>query len=52
MSEKLIISWEEYNRTVEKLAIQIDESEYKPTLEPISIKVEPSFAFLQIKSLS
>ena len=32
MSEKLIISWEEYNRTVEKLAIQIDESGYKPTI--------------------
>ena len=26
MSEKLIISWDEYNKTVEKLAIQIDES--------------------------
>ena len=32
MSEKLIVSWEEYNRTVEKLAVQIDESEYKPTI--------------------
>ena len=32
MSEKLIVSWEEYNETVEKLAIQIDESGYKPTL--------------------
>ena len=32
MSEKLIVSWEEYNRTVEKLAIQIDESGYKPTI--------------------
>ena len=32
MSDKLIISWEEYNRTVEKLAIQIDESNYKPTI--------------------
>ena len=32
MSEKLIISWDEYNKTVEKLAIQIDESGYKPTI--------------------
>ena len=32
MSEKLIVSWEEYNSTVEKLAISIDESGYKPTL--------------------
>ena len=32
MDQKLIINWEEYNRTVEKLAIQIDESGYKPTL--------------------
>ena len=32
MSEKLIVSWEEYNRTVEKLAIQIEESGYKPTI--------------------
>tara|TARA_Y100001970_G_C14106161_1_gene788229 strand:- start:360 stop:884 length:525 start_codon:yes stop_codon:yes gene_type:complete len=32
MSEKLILSWEEYNKTVEKLAIQIDESGYKPTI--------------------
>ena len=32
MSEKLIVSWDEYNQTVEKLAIQIDESGYKPTI--------------------
>ena len=32
MSEKLIVSWEEYNNTVEKLAISVDESGYKPTL--------------------
>ena len=32
MSEKLIVSWEEYNRTVEKLALQIDESGYEPTI--------------------
>ena len=32
MSEKLIVNWDEYNRTVEKLAIQIDESGYKPTI--------------------
>ena len=32
MSEKLIVSWEEYNKTVEKLAIQIEESNYKPTI--------------------
>ena len=30
MSEKMIVSWDEYNKTVEKLAIQIDESGYKP----------------------
>ena len=32
MSEKLIVSWDEYNNTVEKLAIMINESGYKPTL--------------------
>ena len=32
MSEKLIVSWEDYNRTVEKLAIMIDESNYKPNI--------------------
>ena len=32
MSEKLIVSWEEYNKIVEKLAISIEESKYKPTL--------------------
>ena len=32
MSEKLIVSWDEYNYTVEKLAIQIDQSGYKPTI--------------------
>ena len=32
MSEKLIVSWEEYNKTVEKLALTIYESGYKPTL--------------------
>ena len=32
MSEKLIIDWDEYNKTVEKLAIQIYESGYKPTI--------------------
>ena len=32
MSEKLIVSWEEYNNTVEKLAIQIHESGYKPSI--------------------
>ena len=32
MSEKLIVSWEEYHETVEKLAIQIEESNYKPTI--------------------
>ena len=31
MSEKLIINWDEYNKTVEKLAIQIHDS-YKPTV--------------------
>ena len=32
MPEKMIVSWDEYNKTVEKLAIQIDESGYKPTI--------------------
>ena len=32
MSEKLIVSWEQYHQTVEKLAIQIEESKYKPTI--------------------
>ena len=32
MSDKLIVSWEEYNKTVENLAIQIHDSGYKPTL--------------------
>ena len=32
MSEKMIVSWDEYNKTVEKLAIQIHESGYKPTI--------------------
>ena len=31
MAEKLFISWDEYNATVEKLAIQIHEN-YKPTV--------------------
>ena len=31
MAEKLIISWDEYNSTVEKLAVQIHDS-YKPDL--------------------
>ena len=32
MSEKLIVSWDDYNNTVEKLAVQIHDSGYKPTL--------------------
>ena len=32
MSDKLIVGWEEYNETVEKLAIQIEESNYKPSI--------------------
>jgi len=32
MSEKLIVSWNEYNKTVEKLAIMVHDSAYKPTL--------------------
>ena len=32
MSEKLIVDWKEYNKTVEKLAIQIHDSGYEPTL--------------------
>ena len=31
MSEKLIVSWDEYHRIVEKLAIMIDESGFKPS---------------------
>ncbi len=32
MSDKLIVSWEEYNNVVEKLAIDIHHSGYNPTL--------------------
>jgi len=32
MSDKLIVSWDEYHQTVEKLAIQIEQSKYKPTI--------------------
>jgi len=32
MSDKLIVSWEEYNSIVEKLAIDIHDSGYNPTL--------------------
>ena len=32
MSDKLIVNWDDYNNTVEKLAIQIEESNYKPTI--------------------
>ena len=32
MSDKLIVNWNEYNKTVEKLAIMIDESGYKPSI--------------------
>ena len=32
MSKKLILSWNEYNKTVEKLAIQIEDSGYKPNI--------------------
>ncbi len=32
MAEKLIIDWKEYNLTVEKLAIQIFQSGYKPDI--------------------
>ena len=32
MSDKLIVSWDQYNETVEKLAIKIEESGYKPTI--------------------
>ena len=32
MPEKLIVSWEQYNSIVEKLALSIHESGYKPTL--------------------
>ena len=32
MAEKLFISWDEYNSTVEKLAIQIADSNFKPDI--------------------
>ena len=32
MAEKLFISWDEYNSTVEKLAIQIADSNFKPNI--------------------
>ena len=32
MSDKLIINWDDYNKTVEKLAIQIEKSNYKPSI--------------------
>ena len=32
MTEKLIVSWDDYNKTVEKLALMVHESGYKPTL--------------------
>ena len=32
MSDKLIVNWEQYHQTVEKLAIQIEESNYNPTI--------------------
>ena len=32
MAEKLFISWEDYNSTVEKLAIQIHQSGFKPNM--------------------
>ena len=32
MAEKLFITWDEYNSTVEKLAIQIADSGYKPDI--------------------
>ena len=32
MADKLIIDWKEYNLIVEKLAIQIHKSGYKPDL--------------------
>ena len=32
MVKKLLISWEDYNHTVEKLAIQVHESGFKPDL--------------------
>ena len=32
MAEKLFISWDEYNSTVEKLAIQIHKSGFKPNI--------------------
>ena len=31
MSKKLIIDWNEYNRSIDELAVQISESGFKPT---------------------
>ena len=32
MADKLIIDWKEYNRIVEKLAIQIHNSKFRPDI--------------------
>ena len=32
MTEKLIVSWADYNKTVEKLAVMVHDSGYRPTL--------------------
>ena len=32
MANKLIVDWKEYNLIVEKLAVKIHESDYKPTM--------------------
>ena len=39
MSEKLIVNWEDYNNTVEKLAIQIEESDYNEGHLPNSMHI-------------
>ena len=31
MSKKLIIDWNEYNRSIDELAVQISESGFKPS---------------------
>jgi len=46
MAKKLIIDWKEYNLIVEKLAIQIHDSGFKPNIL-IGIMF---FKFLNIKS--
>ena len=55
MSEKLIVSWEEYANTVEQLAVQIDNSGYKPTILIGIMRggrslYRPSFTYMEMKT--